>query len=268
MLVGIALAVLASILWAIGPLLYKTGATESVLDDLFSIAVAALISAFPLAAFGLKLSPDVWAYGFLFSLLGPVLGTYVYLLSLRYAEVGLANLASYAYIVIVPLLEAPAGGLSPRYLAAGAVSMAGLYAIMKARRGSARGLVLALLSALFYALSFLALGAATSSTDPWSFAFTRAVSLFSIAAALEAVRRRRPKLSGRIFLAGILSYGVGGPVFILSVYMAGVVVPTIITALSPALTEILAAFRLNEKLDALSKLGFLLVMAGIIVASV
>ncbi|MEM3326853.1 MAG: EamA/RhaT family transporter, partial [Thermoproteus sp.] len=178
MLTGIALALFASVLWAIGPLLYKTGATESALDDLFSIALAALISALPLAALGLNLSLDVWAYGFLFSLLGPVLGTYAYLLSLRYAEVGLANLVSYAYIVMVPLLEAPAEGLSLRYLAAGAVAMAGLYAIMSSRRASAKGLALASLSALLYALSFLALGAATSSTDPWSFAFARSVSLF------------------------------------------------------------------------------------------
>ncbi|AEA11910.1 hypothetical protein TUZN_0414 [Thermoproteus uzoniensis 768-20] len=267
MWLGVALATAASVLWAIGPFLYKTGATESALDDLFSIALAATLSAIPLAALGLNLSPQAWLYGAAFSIFGPVLGTYVYLLSLRYAEVGLANLVSYAYIVLVPALAAPFEGISGRYIAASSLAMAGLYLIMKARRGSAKGFALALLSAVFYAVSFLALGAATTSVDPWSFTFVRALVLFLATGALEAVRRRRPRISPRIFTAGVLSYGIGGPLFILSTYYIGVAVPTILTALSPALTQAITYWKLGERLDARSGAGFALVLAGVVLAS-
>ena len=268
MLIGVALAATASLLWAVGPFLYKTGATESALDDLFSIALAAMLSAAPLAALGLHLSPQAWLYGAAFSIFGPVLGTYVYLLSLRYAEVGLANLLSYAYIVLVPLLASPLEGLSLQYVAASLLAMAGLSAVIRARRGSAKGFALALLSALFYAISFLALGAATASVDPWSFTFVRALVLLLAVGLVEAARRRRPRVSARIFAAGVLSYGVGGPLFILSTYYANVVVPTILTALSPAVTQAIAYLKLGERLDAWSGAGFALILAGVVLASV
>lgn len=268
MWIGVILATIASILWAIGPLLYKTGATESALDDLFSIAVAAMLSAIPLAALGLRLTPEAWLYGAAFSLFGPVLGTYVYLLSLRYAEVGLANLISYSYIVMVPLLAAPFEGFSTQYIVASVLSMIGLSAIMRARRGSARGLALAFLSAVFYAISFLALGAASSATDPWSFTFVRAVVLLLAVGMWEAARRHKPRISPRIFVAGILSYGIGGPLFILSTYYIGVAVPTILTAISPAVTQAITYLKLGERLDLISGLGFALILAGVVLASV
>lgn len=268
MWIGVALAIAASVLWGIAPLLYKTGATESALDDLFSIAVAAMLSAIPLAAFGLHLSPQAWLYGAMFSIFGPVLGTYAYLLSLRYAEVGLANLVSYAYIVIVPLLDAFFEGISIRHIIAGYAAMAGLSILIRARRGSIKGLALAFLSAIFYSISFLALGLASSVVDPWSFTFTRAVVLLTTVGALEIARRRAPRISPRIFVAGILSYGVGGPLFILSTYYAGINVPTILTAISPAITQVAAYYKLGEGLDSLSGVGFALTLAGVILAAV
>lgn len=266
-MLGVILAAAASVLWGIAPFFYKTGATKSALDDLFSIAVAAMLSAMPLTALGLNLSPQAWLYGAIFSIFGPVLGTYAYLLSLRYAEVGLANLVSYAYIVMVPLLIAPFEGLSIQYVIAGLIAMAGLSILMRARRGSAKGLALAFLSATFYAISFLALGLASSVVDPWSFTFVRAAVLLIAVGALEAARHRAPRISPRIFAAGILSYGIGGPLFILSTYYAGISAPAILTAISPAITQAITYYKLGERLDPLSGAGFALILAGVVLAS-
>ncbi len=76
------------------------------------------------------------------------------------------------------------------------------------------------------------------------------------------------KISSKVFLAGLISYGVGGPpLYVLSVDYAGIAVPTLITALSPVITEVLAIIKLKEKLNLKSALGFAAVITGIIVAS-
>ncbi|WP_252900960.1 EamA family transporter [Vulcanisaeta sp. JCM 14467] len=82
-----------------------------------------------------------------------------------------------------------------------------------------------------------------------------------------AVEGFKIKISNKVFLAGLVSYGVGGPLYILSVDYAGIAVPTLITALSPVITEVLAVVKLRERLNLRSALGFTTVVAGIIVAS-
>ncbi|WP_243677993.1 EamA family transporter [Vulcanisaeta distributa] len=78
----------------------------------------------------------------------------------------------------------------------------------------------------------------------------------------------RFKVSGKVFLAGLISYGIGGPpLYVLSVNYAGIAVPTLITALSPVITEVLAIIELKERLNLKSALGFIAVIIGIIIAS-
>lgn len=262
-LIGVILALSASVAWSIAPLLYKTGSTESAWDDLFSLALATFISALPLLLIGAHLSTTMLIYGALFSLLGPVLGTYMYLVSLRHASVGLATLVSYAYVILVPLLSID---ISLRHLLAGALAMLGLYIAMRARGGSVKGIALAFSSALLYALSFLVIGSAAAVIDPWSFTLARAIGFLLPVALIEMARGKSPKISPKIFLAGIVSYGVGGPLFILSVYYLGPVIPSIISALSPVLTQVLAIFALGERPDFYTALGFLVMIAAILLA--
>ncbi|WP_243665615.1 EamA family transporter [Vulcanisaeta sp. JCM 16159] len=83
-----------------------------------------------------------------------------------------------------------------------------------------------------------------------------------------AVEGFKVKISGKVFLAGLISYGIGGPLYVLSVDYAGIAVPTLITALSPVITEVLAIVKLKEKLNLKSTLGFIAVITGIIIASI
>ncbi len=53
----------------------------------------------------------------------------------------------------------------------------------------------------------------------------------------------------------------------MSVDYAGIAVPTLITALSPVITEVLAIVRLKEKLNRKSILGFTAVITGVVIAS-
>ncbi len=265
---GIMLAVAASFTWAVSPILYRVGATDSALNDLVSNSLGAFILAAPFILLKPPLNGGAWLYGALFAVLGPVLGTYVFLISLRYADVGIANVISYSYVVILPLLMLV---VSPSYLAytwPAILIMIGLYLIMGSGRGTMYGYFMALLSAVLYAFSFLALYRAYEYTNPWGIIFIRGVTLMAGALLLKTViGGPRFRFSGKVFLAGLISYGIGGPLYVLAVNYLGIAVPTLITALSPVITEVLAIARLNERLNVKSAIGFAAVTMGIVMAS-
>ncbi|WP_243668766.1 DMT family transporter [Vulcanisaeta sp. JCM 16161] len=251
------------------PILYRVGATDSALDDLVSNSLGAFILAIPFILLKPPLNGGAWLYGTIFAVLGPVFGTYVFLISLRYADVGIANVISYAYVVLLPILLLV---ISPSYLTytwPAILIMIGLYLIMGSGKGTFYGYIMALLSAILYAFSFLALYRAYEYTNPWGIIFIRGITLMIGALILKiVVEGFRFKVSSKVFLAGLISYGVGGPLYVLSVDYAGIAVPTLITALSPVITEVLAIVKLKEKLNLKSTLGFIAVITGIIIASV
>ncbi len=270
-ILGIILAIAASFTWAVSPILYRVGATDSALDDLISNSLGAFTLAVPFVLLKPSLNGGAWLYGTLFAVLGPVFGTYVFLISLRYADVGIANVISYAYVVLLPIILLV---ISPSYLAyawPAALIMIGLYLIMGSGKGTLYGYFMALLSAILYAFSFLALYKAYEYTSPWGgIIFIRGGIALMIGALILkiVVEGFRFKVSGKVFLAGLISYGVGGPpLYVLSVDYAGIAVPTLITALSPVITEVLAIVKLKERLNLRSALGFIAVIIGIIVAS-
>ncbi|MFB6471000.1 MAG: EamA family transporter [Vulcanisaeta sp. AZ3] len=266
---GITLAFAASVSWAISPILYRVGASGSALDDLISNSAGAFILALPFIFLRPPLNVYAWVYGILFAILGPVLGTYVFLISLRYADVGVANAVSYSYIVILPLLMLIFNSSYVIYLLPAAVITLGLYLLMGSGGGRVYGYAMALLSAVLYAFSFLALYQAYDYTNPWGIVFVRGVILMVgsllLKIVLEGVRIR---LSSKVFLAGLISYGIGGPLYVLSVYYAGIIIPTLITSLSPLITEALAIIRLGERLNFRMAVGFTMVVIGIIAASI
>ncbi|MGC9152779.1 MAG: DMT family transporter [Vulcanisaeta sp.] len=267
-IVGIILALAASLTWAVSPILYRVGATESSLDDLVSNSLGAFVLAIPFILLRPPLNSNAWLYGSLFAVLGPVFGTYVFLVSLRYADVGIANVISYSYVVMLPIIMLV---VSPKYLMyawPAALIVLGLYLIMGSGRGTPYGYFMALLSALLYAFSFLALYRAYDYTNPWGIIFIRGLVLMIGSLLLKTVIEGvKIRLSGKVFLAGLISYGIGGPLYILSVDYAGIAVPTLITALSPVITETLAVTRLKESLNKRTLMGFIIVIAGIMIAS-
>ncbi|WP_069807827.1 DMT family transporter [Vulcanisaeta thermophila] len=266
---GIALALGASVLWSLSPILYKVGASDDALDDLFSNSLGAFILAVPLIALSPPLNLNAWLYASLFSILGPVLGTYVFLISIRYADVGITNALSYAYIVFLPLIMSM---VSPGYLVylwPGSLVLMGILLIMHSGRGRLIGYSLALLSALLYALSFYAMYLAYDYTNAWGIIFIRGLILMAASLMLKvALGKPRFTISRKILMAGILSYGIGGPLYVASVQYAGIVLPTLITSLSPVITEALAAVGLGERLGVKSAVGFILVVTGVVIASI
>lgn len=255
--------------WAISPILYREGATESALDDLLSNSLGAFILALPLIALRPPLGVQAWLYGSLFSLLGPVFGTYVFLLSLRYADVGIANALSYAYVVFLPLILTI---ISIKYLVyswPGIIVLMGIIIIMWSGKSQLLGYVLALLSAALYALSFYAMYMAYNYTNAWGIIFIRGLALMITALILKlAINGTKFRLSRKILIAGLISYGLGGPLYVVSVQYAGIVLPTLITSLSPVITEIMVIRRLGEKLTRRLAVGFSLVTIGIVIASI
>lgn len=266
--IGVILAVAAAVTWAVSPILYRVGATDSALDDLVSNSLGAFVLAIPFILLKPPLNGGAWLYGTLFAVLGPVFGTYVFLISLRHADVGMANVISYAYVVILPLLLIVVNPSYLTYVWPAILIMIGLYLIMGSGSGTPYGYFMALLSAILYAFSFLALYRAYDYSNPWGIIFIRGVMLMVgsliLKMVIEGVRFR---LSGKVFLAGLISYGIGGPLYVLSVDYAGIAVPTLITALSPVITEALAIARLRERLNRRSALGFMVVIIGIVAAS-
>jgi len=268
-ILGVILSLAASVTWAVSPILYRIGATDSALDDLVSNSLGAFVLAIPLAILKPPLNGFAWVYGSLFAVLGPVFGTYVFLVSLRYADVGIANVISYSYVVLLPLLLLVVSPSYLVYIGPAALIVLGLYLLMGSGRGKLYGYVMALLSAVLYAFSFLALYKVYEYTNPWGIILIRGIILMAGALIVKAVVEGiRVKLSGRVFLAGLISYGIGGPLYVLSVDYAGIAVPTLITALSPVITEVLAIIKLRERLNLRAIMGFIVVIAGIIIASI
>jgi DME family drug/metabolite transporter len=268
-ILGIILSLAASVAWAVSPILYRIGATDSALDDLVSNSLGAFVLSIPLAILKPPLNGFAWVYGSLFAVLGPVFGTYVFLVSLRYADVGIANVISYSYVVLLPLLLLVVSPSYLVYIGPAALIVLGLYLLMGSGRGKLYGYVMALLSAVLYAFSFLALYKVYEYTNPWGIILIRGIILMAGALIVKAVVEGiRVKLSGRVFLAGLISYGIGGPLYVLSVDYAGIAVPTLITALSPVITEVLAIIKLRERLNLRAIMGFIVVIAGIIIASI
>jgi len=268
-ILGIILSLAASVAWAVSPILYRIGATDSALDDLVSNSLGAFVLSIPLAILKPPLNGFAWVYGSLFAVLGPVFGTYVFLISLRYADVGIANVISYSYVVLLPLLLLIVSPSYLVYIGPAALIVLGLYLLMGSGRGKLYGYVMALLSAVLYAFSFLALYKVYEYTNPWGIILIRGIILMAGALIVKAVVEGiRVKLSGRVFLAGLISYGIGGPLYVLSVDYAGIAVPTLITALSPVITEVLAIIKLRERLNLRAIMGFIVVIAGIIIASI
>jgi len=268
-ILGVILSLAASVAWAVSPILYRIGATDSALDDLVSNSLGAFVLSIPLAILKPPLNEFAWIYGSLFAVLGPVFGTYVFLISLRYADVGIANVISYSYVVLLPLLLLIVSPSYLVYIGPAALIVLGLYLLMGSGRGKLYGYVMALLSAVLYAFSFLALYKVYEYTNPWGIILIRGIILMAGALIVKAVVEGiRVKLSGRVFLAGLISYGIGGPLYVLSVDYAGIAVPTLITALSPVITEVLAIIKLRERLNLRAIMGFIVVIAGIIIASI
>jgi len=268
-ILGIILSLAASVAWAVSPILYRIGATDSALDDLVSNSLGAFVLSIPLAILKPPLNGFAWVYGSLFAVLGPVFGTYVFLVSLRYADVGIANVISYSYVVLLPLLLLVVSPSYLVYIGPAALIVLGLYLLMGSGRGKLYGYVMAILSAVLYAFSFLALYKVYEYTNPWGIILIRGIILMAGALIVKAVVEGiRVKLSGRVFLAGLISYGIGGPLYVLSVDYAGIAVPTLITALSPVITEVLAIIKLRERLNLRAIMGFIVVIAGIIIASI
>lgn len=268
-ILGVILSLAASVTWAVSPILYRIGATDSALDDLVSNSLGAFVLSIPLAILKPPLNGFAWIYGSLFAVLGPVFGTYVFLISLRYADVGIANVISYSYVVLLPLLLLIVSPSYLVYIGPAALIVLGLYLLMGSGRGKLYGYVMALLSAVLYAFSFLALYKVYEYTNPWGIILIRGIILMAVALIVKAVVEGiRVKLSGRVFLAGLISYGIGGPLYVLSVDYAGIAVPTLITALSPVITEVLAIIKLRERLNLRAIMGFIVVIAGIIIASI
>lgn len=268
-ILGVILSLAASVTWAVSPILYRIGATDSALDDLVSNSLGAFVLAIPLAILKPPLNGFAWIYGSLFAVLGPVFGTYVFLISLRYADVGIANVISYSYVVLLPLLLLIVSPSYLVYIGPAALIVLGLYLLMGSGRGKLYGYVMAILSAVLYAFSFLALYKVYEYTNPWGIILIRGIILMAGALIVKAVVEGiRVKLSGRVFLAGLISYGIGGPLYVLSVDYAGIAVPTLITALSPVITEVLAIIKLRERLNLRAIMGFIVVIAGIIIASI
>ena len=268
-ILGVILSLAASVTWAVSPILYRIGATDSALDDLVSNSLGAFVLSIPLAILKPPLNGFAWIYGSLFAVLGPVFGTYVFLISLRYADVGIANVISYSYVVLLPLLLLIVSPSYLVYIGPAALIVLGLYLLMGSGRGKLYGYVMAILSAVLYAFSFLALYKVYEYTNPWGIILIRGIILMAVALIVKAVVEGiRVKLSGRVFLAGLISYGIGGPLYVLSVDYAGIAVPTLITALSPVITEVLAIIKLRERLNLRAIMGFIVVIAGIIIASI
>jgi drug/metabolite transporter (DMT)-like permease len=181
---------------------------------------------------------------------------------------------------IVPVVVAVSTGERPSAACAGGLALAlaggALVALEPSRGGGATGrrvapgACLALVSALAFGTFFVAMGAAAHGAGPaWAAALSRTASVAALGLVLAT--QRRPVRAGRadvraVGAVGLLDAGANG-LFAVALTEGLASTVSVLGALYPVTTVVLAAVALRERVRPAQAAGILAVLAGVGVVS-
>ncbi|MFN7105713.1 MAG: transporter [Pyrobaculum sp.] len=254
-MIDITLAVLSALAYGIAPIIYRPAL--SCMSQYRAISLFSLYS----IALGLALPwRDIRLEGVIYAaaagLLGGIIGTWLYLTSIKTAGAAIGNIASSLYIVLLPL---SAGKL---YLAPSALLvLLGIAIVASSRGGPKFGLFHGVGAAAVWTWSIQLYATAVEMLGPGGASFYRGLFV-SLAAAAIAGRGGVCKTT-RVVVGGFLDTFVGFGAFTLAVSIGDYVVVSIFTSTYPLITALL------ERPTSLRKVvGAAAAVAGLATASI
>jgi drug/metabolite transporter (DMT)-like permease len=196
-----------------------------------------------------------------------------YFNSIRYVPAAVTSILLYTYPVIVTALSRPIYGvpLTRRRLGALALALAGAFLVASPRGGlQLQGVVLGLLSAVFYSAYILTGKRVLENVDPWLATAVIAISagvaylLFGLAAGSYA---SPPSLTAWLAVLGLalISTVVGAGAFLAGLRLTDPGRASLISTLEPVSTAILAALIFAELLGPSQLAGGALVIGSVLV---
>lgn len=183
-----------------------------------------------------------------------------------------------ATAVVVPVLVGLSTGDDPGTWALAGIVLAAAGVVLTSReehaddeaaRASRASIVLALAAAVGFGIFFTAIDGASDASVPWALLLVRGASVsLCVVALLAAGGRRTPERrdAGRVAAVGLLDTGANA-MFALASTKGLLSVVSVLGALYPVTTVILAWLLLHERLARVQQVGVLLAFAGVVLVS-
>ncbi len=278
-ILGLAGVVLASVLWSLNPAMISMVMRGTTRSSFYANAVrnAFALPLLGLAAYltGFKAVYTPVSIGLLLAttLIGPGLGDYVYTEAIRLTGASLATPIGYLYILVAQAIAWSLGEHATyRLFLGGILAILGVWLVSegwRVRRASIKGALLAGLSAFSWGVSTVIIKLLLEYMEVVEMMFYRVLILAPLLYALYRASSPSQPLDRKgiaiLGLSGILTYGVGLPLFTYAIKVVGVGYSVLPTALTPVLTQLTAAYMAGEKLSAPRLAGSIVTVAGIVV---
>ncbi len=186
--------------------------------------------------------------------------------SLRHGSIGLLTAISYSYIILVPLFKLALGVECFDKALAALIAFIGLTLILLDSKGRLKGILLSLSSSVCYAFSFVILDHVLTSLSPLSVVVFRGIFMALTSILLKAILNGGLSINKYAYLGGLLSFGIGGPLYITAVDLTGVIIPTVLTSISPVITQFITWFKLGERIGGRRLIGLIALIVGNVLA--
>ena len=221
-------------------------------------------------------SPSLYALLLIITsaLIGPGLGDILFILSIDRLGAGFATLLSYQYILLSQVLNAvilrDMRGFQAIYLTP--IALLGLYILVsdKELTFDRKGIILAYNAAIVWSISTIMVSYLVNfmGESPITVAGLRVFFLTPLLLGLgvnEVFKITRRALTVLV-ISGFTSYFVGFITFTLALKELGVMIPTLMTALTPMLSQIMSVKLLNERITGRGVVGSALIILSLIFA--
>jgi len=281
---GYVAIVLASVAWSLNPAVisrFRGYIKPITFTALRAAAALALLG--PLAVGHLELrdsSPHAVVVIVLSAIVGPGIGDALYARSVQILGGSLAVVLAYTYIFVAQLLAALLLGEEPTLGVAVGTALAFGGAVLAVRprasggRVSAVGVAYALGAATSWGVATVMVGLALQYADTLTLTVLRLATILALLLPLGLLTEGPPpRESLRPLLiasaiTGLLGWGVGMYLFVLSIGLIGVATTSAATALTPVLSQLTTKLVAGERVRASTVLGALLTAVGIVVTAI
>lgn len=270
-------ALIPAVIWAFSPIYYRVfmGKFDFLTLNLVRTSLAAATLVIPAIYFGFNAA---LLYALASGFLSLTVGDSLFLLGVREMGASIAAPVVYTYVLLVQLTAPAVGEVVPiTNLVAAVMVVAGVYILSRGSGGAprAKGVAFALGASLSWTVGQDFISLATSSGGNFvSVTFARDLAAATgLAVALLATGRARswPKGIGArefafIAFIAITDLVVGSLFFVYSISLVGVALTTILTSLSPLLTQVFSRALGKEAPSRRDFAGGVLIVGALVLA--
>jgi DME family drug/metabolite transporter len=269
-------ALLAATIWAVSPICYKDYLVKNspIKINFLRLFYASLFLAVPFLYFGFN---QAIVYGALSGLLSLAIGDSLYLLSIETTGASIAAPVSYTYVFLIQFVATFFGeSLRFNYVVGSLLIVIGIY-LLSDRKNVKRmkGVILALLSALFWTMGQAVIKVATTAKlNPVSIAFVRvssamiAMSIFMLIKKSDNNFAIITKQHLPLAAISILDLGLGSTLYVYSIGAVGLTTTIILTSISPLITQVVSKLLGKEAPSRRDLVASLFIVVALIVTVV